>query len=318
MLDSTTSRLTSRLMPALFFLCTGCAPIPESVSELPEGTFIELDQTPFYPQERYQCGPAALTTVLAMSGADVRLDDMVGKVYLPGRQGSLQLELLAATRSSGRLPYVIDGTMTSVRKELGAGRPVLILQNLGISAIPRWHYAVVVGVDTGRDQVFLRSGTDRRRVMELDTFLRTWRRGDYWAMVVLRPDELPASADRERYFTAISGLEEAGQLDAAAEAWHTAGAYWPADVVVMFGSANVSLARGDHVVAEQKYRSLLQDHGSLVVARNNLALALAGQGRFDEASAEIDRALADNDDSLVEAELRDTERTIEAMRDAGL
>jgi hypothetical protein len=67
-------------MPALFFLCAGCAPIPESVSKLPDGTFIELDQTPFYPQERYQCGPAALTTVLTMSGADVRLDDMVGKV----------------------------------------------------------------------------------------------------------------------------------------------------------------------------------------------------------------------------------------------
>jgi hypothetical protein len=303
-------------MPALFFLCAGCAPIPESVSKLPDGTFIELGQTPFYPQERYQCGPAALTTVLTMSGADVRLDDMVGKVYLPGRQGSLQVELLAATRSSGRLPYVIDGTMASIRNELGEGRPVLILQNLGVSAIPRWHYAVVIGVDAGHDQVLLRSGTDRRRVMKLDTFLRTWRRGDYWAMIVLRPDEVPASVDRERYFTAISALEEAGQLDAAEEAWHTAAVYWPADPVVMFGSANVSLARGNHAVAEQKYRSLLQDHESLVVARNNLALALVGQGRFDEASAEIGRALADNDDPLVEAELRDTERTIGVMRDA--
>jgi hypothetical protein len=241
---------------------------------------------------------------------------MVGKVYLPGRQGSLQVELLAATRSSGRLPYLIDGTMASIRNELREGRPVLILQNLGVSAIPRWHYAVVVGIDTGRDQVFLRSGTDRRRVMKLDTFLRTWRRGDYWAMVVLRPDEVPASVDRERYFTSISALEEAGQLDAAEEAWHTAAVYWPADPVIMFGSANVSLAQGDHVVAEQQYRSLLQDHESLVVARNNLALALAGQGRFDEAAAEIDQALADNDDPLVEAELRDTERTIGAMRDA--
>ena len=66
-------------MPALFLVCAACAPIPEDVSELPESSFIELDQTPFFPQEKYQCGPAALTTVLAMSGADVRLDEIVDK-----------------------------------------------------------------------------------------------------------------------------------------------------------------------------------------------------------------------------------------------
>ena len=126
-------------MPALFLVCAACAPIPEDIRELPESSFIELDQTPFYPQERYQCGPAALTTVLAMSGADVRLDDIVDKVYLPGREGSLQLELIAATRSSGRLPYVIDGTMAAIRKELWAGRPVLILHGRRDTVIPVRH-----------------------------------------------------------------------------------------------------------------------------------------------------------------------------------
>ena len=315
MFDSKTSILMSRLMPALFFLSSACAPVPESVSELPEASFIELDQTPFFPQELYQCGPAALTTVLAMSGDDVRLDDIVDKVYLPGREGSLQLELVAATRSSRRLPYVIEGTMAAIRRELWAGRPVLILQNLGVATIPRWHYAVVVGVDSGRDEVILRSGTDRRRIMELDTFLRTWRRGEYWAMVVLRPDELPASVDRERYFAAISALEETGQLESAEQAWQTAAVYWPDDAVVQFGSANVSLARGDYESAEQKYRELLQNHGSLVAARNNLALALAEQRRFDEAAAEIRWALAENDDPAIEAELKDTEQKIRSMRD---
>jgi hypothetical protein len=302
-------------MPALFFVCVACAPIPKEVSELPESSFIELDQTPFFPQEQYQCGPAALTTLPTMSGAQVRLDDIVNKVYLPGRQGSLQIELLAATRSSGRLPYVIDGTMAAIRKELWAGRPVLILQNLGVASIPLWHYAVVIGIDSGRDEVVLRSGTERRRIMELDTFLRTWRRGDYWAMIVLRPDELPASVDRERYFAAISALEETDQLASAERAWQTAAIYWPDDTVVRFGSANVSLAQGDFEAAEQKYRALLEDHGSLVAARNNLALALAEQGRFDEAATEIGKAFADNDDPAVEAELSDTEQTIRAMRE---
>ena len=317
MIEGIRTRLTSRLAPAFFFVCAACTPIPETVSELPEASFIELNQAPFFPQERYQCGPAALATLLAMSGVEVRLDDIVDKVYLPGREGSLQLELLAATRNSGRLPYVIDGTMAAIRKELWAGRPVLILQNLGVAAIPRWHYAVVIGIDSGRDEVVLRSGTDRRRVMGLDTFLQTWRRGEYWAMVVLRPDELPASANRERYFAAISALEETGQLDTAEQAWQTAAIYWPDDPVVRFGSANVSLARGEFEAAERKYRAMLHDDESLVAARNNLALALAEQGRFDEASGEIRRALADNEDPALDAELGDTQRRIQAMRAEG-
>ena len=103
-------------MPALLVMAAGCAPIPPSVSKLPAtGGAIELDDTPFYPQERYQCGPAALTTVLVDSGATVSLDEIVDKVYLPGRQGSLQFELLAATRTEGRLPYRVDGTLDATR-----------------------------------------------------------------------------------------------------------------------------------------------------------------------------------------------------------
>ena len=301
-------------MPALLLLLGGCAPIPEAVLELPAGSVLELDRTPFYPQERYQCGPAALTTVLTMSGAVVALDDIVDKVYLPERKGSLQVELLAATRTEGRLPYVIDGTLSAIRNELEAGRPVVVLQNLGVAAIPRWHYAVVVGINADRSELILRSGTDRRRTTSVRTFLHTWRRGDYWAMVVLRPDELPAEVNRERYFSAIAALEQTGRLDEAALAWRTAEDRWPENSVALFGVGNTEGALGNFSVAEKIYRALLEQDGSLLVARNNLALVLAEQGEFEAAIDEIGTALEMNDDPALESELRDTERTILGMR----
>ena len=301
-------------MPALLLLLGGCAPIPEAVLELPAGSVLELDRTPFYPQERYQCGPAALTTVLTMSGAVVALDDIVDKVYLPERKGSLQVELLAATRTEGRLPYVIDGTLSAIRNELEAGRPVVVLQNLGVAAIPRWHYAVVVGINADRSEVILRSGTDRRRITSVRTFLHTWRRGEYWAMVVLRPDELPAEVNRERYFSAIAALEQTGRLDEAALAWRTAEDRWPENSVALFGVGNTEGALGNFSVAEKIYRALLEQDGSLLVARNNLALVLAEQGEFEAAIDEIGTALEMNDDPALESELRDTERTILGMR----
>ncbi|MEN8174567.1 MAG: PA2778 family cysteine peptidase [Pseudomonadota bacterium] len=270
----------------------------------------ELADTPFFPQERYQCGPAALTTALTMSGADVKLEEIVDKVYLPGKSGSLQAEMLAATRTSGRLPYVIDGTLSAIQAELLAGRPVIVLQNLGVAAIPRWHFAVVVGVDAANDRIILRSGTDRRRVTATDVFLRTWQRGDYWALVVLRPEELPAAVDKARYFKAVSALEQAGRLDAAAIAWETALATWPGNPIALFGLGNVRLASGRPAEAEKIYRALLEQDAQQTGARNNLALALAGQQRFHEALAEIELALEQNTVAALEGELRDTQATI--------
>ena len=310
-----------RLLPALFVVLAGCASIPPSVSELPvAGQAIELEDTPFYPQERYQCGPAALTTVLVQSGAAATLEDMVDKVYLPGRQGSLQVELLAATRTEGRLPYVIDGSLAAIWRELEAGRPVLVLQNLGVATAigdwSRWHYAVVVGIDAKRGEVMLRSGTDRRRVTSSRTFLHTWRRGGYWGMVVLTPGELPADPDRSRYFEAVAALEQAGRAEEAAIAWQTALGHWPGDTVALFGLANSRLLLGDYRAAEEAYRDLLQRDGSLVAARNNLALALAGQGEYTAAMQEIGIALSGNRDAAMERELRDTE-TLLRQREAG-
>jgi hypothetical protein len=301
----------SRLLPALFVGLAGCVSIPPSVSELPEaGGSIELASTPFYPQERYQCGPAALTTVLAQSGAEVLLEDIVDKVYLPGRQGSLQFELMAAARTEGRLPYRVDGTLEAIWKELEAGRPVLVLQNLGVAAIPSWHYAVVVGIDAERGEIILRSGTQKRRVTRTRTYLHTWRRGGYWGMVVLEPGELPATIDRARYFESIAALEEIGRAEEATAAWQTASGKWPGDPVALFGLANAYLAQQEYVSAERVYRDLLGREPKMIAARNNLALTLAEQGKYDAAMEEIGRALSDNRVPALEQELRDTEATI--------
>ena len=303
----------SRLLPALFVLLSGCASIPDDVRSLPVDASIELEGTPFYPQERYECGPAALTTALVASGVDANLDDMVDAVFLPGREGSLQIELVAAARRNDRLPYVIDGTLGAIQGELEAGRPVLVLQNLGIAAIPRWHYAVVVGIDMEAGDIVLRSGTERRRTTPIMTFLRTWRRGDYWGIVLLRPDELPALVDRQRYLSTITALDETGRREAAAQAWRTAVTRWPTDTVALFGRANAEYALRDREAAVAGYRALLDVDAGHVAARNNLAWVLAEQGRIEEARQAIAQALQLNDDAELDDELRDTELRIQQM-----
>lgn len=307
-----------RLLPGLLVLLVGCTSLPDTVRDLPASAGpVELAATPFYPQEAFQCGPAALATALAASHVDVSIDDIVAKVYLPGREGSLQVEMLAAARTEGRLPYVIDGELRALHAELDAGRPVVVLQNLGIAAIPRWHFAVVVGIDPMRAEVVLRSGTERRRVTPVSTFLRTWRRSDYWGFVVLPPDRLPENVDRGRYFGAIAAVEQAAPEGVAERAWQTALARWPDDPTALFGLGNVELNAGDFAGAAASYRTLLDANSEVTVARNNLALALAELGQEQEALREIERALEENGDPLLQVELEDTRAAILAGRRIG-
>ena len=276
----------------------------------PAQSTVELTHTPFFPQRDYQCGPAALATVLVASGVDVTADALVSRVYLPGRKGSLQPELLAASRSFDRLPYVLAPELPALLSEVAAGHPVLVLQNYGLESVPFWHYAVVVGFDATEDRVVLRSGTEERLEMSARRFLGTWDRADRWALTVLEPDILPASAQRERFLEAAAGLESTQRLDAATRAYGAALNRWPADPTAMLGLGNVRHAAGDLPGAEAAYREVLRIDPTHAVARNNLAQTLLDRGDAPAALEEITAARASLSDPRLAPLLEQTEQSI--------
>jgi len=251
---------------------------------------VELTTVPFFPQTEYECGPAALATLLAHTGADVDADDLVDEVYVAGLRGSLQPELLGATRRHGFIPYVIAPDAISLTTELAAGRPVLVLQNLGLERVPVWHYAVVVGVDG--DDVILRSGAERRRVERSTRFLRSWQRGSNWAFVAVEPGTLPATATAGSYVRALAGAEPLLSESATARSYEAALARWPNDELVLFAAAGQRHGAGDLMGATALYRQLLAAAPRHAAARNNLANVLAARGCHTEALFEARSALA--------------------------
>jgi tetratricopeptide (TPR) repeat protein len=292
---------------------SGCAGRPTVVSEplpaqLPRE--IELNATPFFPQREHQCGPAALATVLAASGVDVTADELTDKVFLPGRRGSLQIELIAAARGYDRLPYRLEPQFGTLLEELAAGRPVLVLQNLGLRTLPVWHYAVVVGFDTGRGRIILRSGTTERLEMSAHRFIRSWERADQWALLLLKPGEMPVNVDRDRYLEGATGLESAKHYAAALRAYQAASDRWPREMTVWLGIGNVHYRQHELAAAEQAYRRLLAIDARQAVGRNNLAQVLLEQGRPREALEEIGRAQALLDDQRFAPLLKETENEI--------
>jgi tetratricopeptide (TPR) repeat protein len=237
-----------------------------------------LERVPFHPQEAFQCGPAALAGVLGASGLDLSPEALAPQVYLPGRQGSLQAELLAAARRAGRVPYLIRPEPAELLAQLAAGRPVLVLQNLQTPEFPVWHYAVVVGHDPAANRLLVNSGGIERDPQRASVFLRRWNWAGRWAMVALAPGELPADPDPLRYAQAVADFEPVAGREPATRAWQAARARWPDDPRPALALGNLAYAAGDLEAAMAHYREGLASAPGDAVLGNNLASVLGELG----------------------------------------
>jgi hypothetical protein len=246
---------------------------------------------PFFPQARLYCGPAAMATALAWSGLAVTQEEVAPQVYTPGREGTLPPDMVAAARRHGRLAVPV-GELRELLGEIAAGHPVIVFQNLGLESIPIWHYAVAYAYDIDAGSLSLRSGEEVSRTTPIDVFERTWRRADHWALVVLPPDRLPATAPEEAVVRAAAGIERAGRPREAATAFATAARRWPTSLPARVGLANARFALGDLAGAEAALREAVQRHPYEAAVWNNLARVLDGQGRRPEAVAAATRAVA--------------------------
>jgi len=279
----------------VLLVATGCTTLQTERIRATANAFprpVELTDVPFFPQEQYECGPAALATVLNWTDSFVNPDELAPEVYLPKRHGSLQLELIGATRRHRRIPYVLRPQLESVFAEVASGNPVLILQNLSFWWYPDWHYAVVVGFDLKHDRIVLRSGRERRHDIPIEIFERTWRRAKYWAMVVMRPDQLPFTAEEIQYVRAVAPLERLSLWETTSLAYATALERWPQSLAAQMGLGNSRYALGNVRGAEEAFRRATQDHPGAAVAFNNLAQTLAEQEHWPEALAAAQRAAA--------------------------
>jgi tetratricopeptide (TPR) repeat protein len=293
-------------------LASGCAVRPDAPRAHPSRAPVELADVPFFAQERYACGPAALATVLVHSGVPVTPDALVSRIYLPGRQGSLQVELIAAARQLDRVPYVLEPTLEAIRAELAAGRPVLVLQNLGFAWVRRWHYAVVVGSDQEAGTVTLRSGGERRVTTSAKRFEATWNRAQRWALVALRPGELPASPDRARLLAAGAALESLDRFESARATFRAIARRWPEDAMAWFGLGNAEYRLGAPDRAEGAWRRTLARDPDHAAALNNLAQRMGERGCPVEARTLLERARTVAESSAMANAIAATETALQA------
>ncbi|HJV75602.1 MAG TPA: PA2778 family cysteine peptidase [Noviherbaspirillum sp.] len=280
---------------ALVLMLTACATqtralLQSASTDLPQR--VELTATPFFPQERYQCGPAALAMSLNAAGIRVLPEALVSQVYVPQREGSLPPEMIAAGRRNGAISMTIPPRLDALLTELAAGNPVIVLQNLSLPWFPLWHYAVAIGYDLDRAEIILRSGVTEREVMPLSTFENTWARSDYWGMVSTPPSRLPANAEESAAASALVAFEKSVSASRARIAYESALQRWPHNLTLQLGYGNAAFADGDRRAAAAAFKRATEDHPDSAPAFNNLATVLSELGEFDHARQAAERAVA--------------------------
>ena len=267
---------TERAAVSAAFFClwlSGCASFDTRIPDTWEAR-VELQEIPFYSQQAHHCGPAALLTVLDASGVSPRYDQVVERVYVPGLEGSLQVELMAAARGFERIPFRLAGELVPVLSEINAGRPVLILQNLRLPGLPAWHYAVVVGYDRERAEILMRSGNEPLQRTPVRRWMRQWDWASRWAIVVLAPGELPVNPNRPAVLRALVDFDDQAPAGSRLLAWQSVAVQWPDESLAWIGKGNARFELGELEGAAEDFAHALVLMPESWPARLNLVQVL--------------------------------------------
>ena len=283
------------LLAAVLLLLSACATPQQTRRLLTEPPDIpprvELDHVPFYPQRDYQCGPAALATVINHYQRLTSPEQLLPLVYIPALKGTLQVELSSAVRRFSMMALEMDGSLLSVLREVAAGHPVLVMQNLGLDLYPFWHYAVVIGYDLSQQQIILRSGEVERLVRPFSVFERTWARAGYWALLVLPPAEMGPTIAQAEYIKAAVALESSSSIEASRLAYDKGIQRWPESYILQMGRGNVAYVEGEYELAEQHFNEAIRIRPESAEAWNNLAYTHLKQQRQQAALDAIEKAI---------------------------
>jgi predicted double-glycine peptidase len=162
------------LILALILSCTGLSQNRESK------TARIIKNVPFYPQETYQCGPAALAGILNYWGSNVSPAEIAGEIYSEKARGTWDVDMAFYAEKKGLKANQYRGSLEDLKRNIVSNQPLIVLVDEGFWVYQNAHFMVVVGYDEGG--LIVNSGKERRRFIPLSRFLRSWERTKFWTL----------------------------------------------------------------------------------------------------------------------------------------
>ncbi|MDD5435427.1 MAG: C39 family peptidase [Nitrospira sp.] len=147
---------------------------------------VYISSIPFFPQEDFQCGPAALASLLNYLGYKVLPDEISRAIFSEKLNGTLQIDMVSYAKRYQKEVNLsaeeLQGTLEILKKDLLNSVPVIVFVDNGFWKIRKGHYMLVTGYDDKRGGVIVYSGKVKDKFIAYSAFMRKWERGGYWAL----------------------------------------------------------------------------------------------------------------------------------------
>ncbi|MEB0048636.1 MULTISPECIES: peptidase C39 family protein [unclassified Pseudomonas] len=214
-------RVLSRIRAALLaagcvVVLVGCAgSVAPEIKRLPER--VELSGT-FYRGDTHQSGPQVLASMLSQQGILITPGLLDKPLRLPDAEDQLQQNMQSLAREYGMLVYPLDSNLPALLTQVAAGYQVMVRYTEGSAFWGGPRYAILAGYNRQKQTVLLRAGMNRRLLMGFGKFESSFKDAGGWAVLIQKPNQIPAQVDRQRWLKAASDLAQAGQEQAAARA----------------------------------------------------------------------------------------------------
>jgi predicted double-glycine peptidase len=156
--------------------CVGISP-PENrqVSHM-------IRNVPFYPQEKYQCGPASLAGVLNHWKINVSPEEIASEIYSKSARGTLNIDMALYVEKIGLKVRQYGGSFEDIRDKIDSGYPLIVLVDEGFLIYQKNHFMVVIGY--GGEGIIVNSGREQGKFIPVRKFFRPWERTKFWTLVI--------------------------------------------------------------------------------------------------------------------------------------
>ncbi len=153
----------------------------------PPGAVI-ISNVPFYEQEDFQCGPAALATVVnywygKKPGRELLpVERIIADIYSPTARGVLGLDLEIYAGKLGFQVRQYRGSIADIKAQVDRGVPLILLVDFGFLAYQVNHFMVSTGYTP--EGIIFNSGKKENELITDDELTGIWKKTGFWTLSI--------------------------------------------------------------------------------------------------------------------------------------
>lgn len=287
------------LIAIILFICaSGCA--PERTARVSDDPLLNkadryyIPQVPFIKQRKNFCGPASIAAVLNYWGKDISQDDVASELYIAPAKGTLNIDIAGYVMKHGLWAQEYNADFEGLKPYIRANIPVVVLQELGLAPLVKYHYSILIGYDDANKFVILHTARSQDKKVGYRNFKSSWKHAGNWALIVAPPEDVAWQLDPSAHNRLGNLCERIERFDLALLHYNEVIRQRPKEPLGYFNAGNVYLKKGDFEEAVSYYKKALSFSPDNADFYNNLACAELELGRIKDAERNVNKALSLN------------------------